>query len=293
MLAAWLALGFSLATFVVGWPLALVTSLIASTILALVTLMRGWRSGLLVLCWSILPPLAFSFWGHYGVLLNIAIFHSGFVWLLALALRRYSNWRQVLWITLTVGIAFVLLMYAVKPDFNQWWAAQFNKLIAQVASSNPAESMNLEKISRSIAFFSPIAVGLTIASNLLVNIIALILARCWQASMVNPGGFKREFHSIRLSYFAAMVWVLVAIGSLLKLNILLNMLPVVILVFAVAGIALIHCFASTQPKTARIWLILMYLVTFFVLPYSLLLLALVGLIDSFFNLRRFGLAKKT
>lgn len=278
MYAAWAALLFALLPFV-GIP----TGWISAVIVAFITLRLGARSGLLVLCWSALPAAALYYWQQPALLVNMVILHNGLVWVLALVLRHYRSWSLVLEVGALLGVFAVIIVHALSPDISQWWMKHFQEYITNMSDEI---KMSPERINQTIALVSKFATGVTATFLLLANLFSLFFARWWQAVMFNPGGLGSECKEIRMGYIASMIFLVAIISSLLGSNIALDSLPIVILPFSLAAISLVHKLLA-QHKAKVGLLVMMYGLLFFFTPYIAVMLAILALVDSLFDLRKY------
>ncbi|MGK0443075.1 MAG: hypothetical protein ACJA0N_002895 [Pseudohongiellaceae bacterium] len=111
----------------------------------------------------------------------------------------------------------------------------------------------------------------------------MILARWWQSMLYNPGGFSQEFHKLRLTP-PLTVLLLVAGITLLSLGADYRFWALIFAVpFMFAGFSLVHGFAALKGLRGK-WLGLFYFTWFVVDPFKILLL-LVVVVDSWFDLR--------
>ncbi len=86
----------------------------------------------------------------------------------------------------------------------------------------------------------PVLVASTAVTVQLFSVLALVLARYWQAALYNPGGFGREFRALKLpkQTMAVLVAVMVVAPFLGPQFIILASASSLVLVLA--GIALMH-----------------------------------------------------
>ncbi|MDX1812517.1 MAG: DUF2232 domain-containing protein, partial [Gammaproteobacteria bacterium] len=121
------------------------------------------------------------------------------------------------------------------------------------------------------------------------TVLSLFLGRWWQAMLYNPGGFQQEFHQFRIDkIFAAiaaviLVWASVSgtVGSLA--------MDVAVLICAyasIAGVALIHHWVQTT-NANKAWLIALYILLAFIAPQIIVILAILGFVDAWLNVRKF------
>jgi hypothetical protein len=143
-------------------------------------------------------------------------------------------------------------------------------------SEQSAQLLALQPTAQQVA-------GLLGLSNAFTISICLILARWWQALLYNPGGFRAEFHRLRL----APVLTLVLLGIGLLLSSLGSEYRLWALVFAVpfvfAGFALIHGLAGQRQLSSN-WIGIFYFCWLLFDPVKALVLVL-AVVDSWFDIR--------
>ncbi|PHX42465.1 hypothetical protein AO284_08315 [Pseudomonas sp. NZIPFR-PS2] len=179
---------------------------------------------------------------------------------LALVLRASESWVRTLLVSVALGLVFsVLIDAAFRPQ--------------------------IEALSQEIVKILPMAlgeIGLMAVMMQIVSLLSLMLGRYWQALLYNPGGFGREFRSIRIPVGPAMLLLALMVvgpyfGSHAALLVLFCSVPLVF-----SGLALMHGLVA-QKRLAKFWLVGMYvtMLVFMQLIYPLLVvLAIVdGLID--------------
>lgn len=124
---------------------------------------------------------------------------------------------------------------------------------------------------------------------MMMQVATLLIGRAWQAKLYYPGGFQRDFHGLRLHKSVALVMALLMLASGLvdgpAASTVMQLSVLAALLLAVTGLGFVHWFAAYK-KLSKLWLGALYglmLVAFFVV---VLVLALIGLLDSSLNLRQ-------
>ena len=124
------------------------------------------------------------------------------------------------------------------------------------------------------------AVGQTYAM-----ILFLVLARWWQSSLYNPGGFGEEFHQLRLSPQMSMGLVVVIVLCYASGNVYITRyIPLLTVPLLVAAVGLSHWFMARKHLTGG-WVFMFYVVLILMFQLVYPLLASLALMDSWFNLR--------
>ncbi len=248
--------------------------------LALVTLRRGPAEGLLVagLGAALAAALMSAALGTPGPLLVLV---TQF-WLPALALAMVLRWTVSLGRTLeAASLASGLLVVAthlVLETPAEFWSGVLMAAMESLYGQPPGPELQAV-IEGSVA---PAMTGLWAMNLLLVALASLLLARWWQGLLYNPGGFGEEFRALRLSPWLAGLNLAVAFGSLaVPLGMLPDLTAAMGAVFAMQALAVAHWLAHRR-RLSRVWLVAIYLLA----PFLLRLLALVGMVDVFLDLRR-------
>lgn len=264
---------------------------------AFVTLRKGALDGTFVLCATIVPYLlnymlsSESMQSQAVMIATVTIIAINILtWLLALILRRYSNWSLVIEVSMLTGIVLICLIHLVFPEIQIWWTKQltayFNKTASMLEQFKPEGAASSEEMQTSIvASVKHYITGFVIASIIINAFLQLIIARWWQAIIFNPGGLRKELYQIRLSYISAAVFIAVLGLAYMGNTFGLDMMPVMITAFCAAGLSLIHCRLAIN-KAGWFWLMLVYLGIIFIFPMGIVLVAIMGLLDSLFNMRQ-------
>ncbi len=114
---------------------------------------------------------------------------------------------------------------------------------------------------------------------------------------LTPCGFQTEFYQLRFGVTAALVALALVAASFIGsgfLNgsiwsdLLVNMLQPVVVIFLFQGLAIGHVLVKVWSLNSA-WLVGLYILLFTGLPYSPVLLALLGIADNWLDLRsKFG-----
>lgn len=240
---------------------------LATAVVALVLLRKGVQEGALLLLWTSLPLAAWFMISPDPSTVLALVGTFG----LALILRLTRSWEWVLvGAVVEAAIAAFVWEYAA-PDLLDRWAVWFVDNVQQDISEDQLRQLLP-------GFF---AMGQAYAM-----IICLVLARWWQSLLYNPGGFRREFHHLRLP--PALSWSLVALTVLLLATrepAFLRWIPLLTVPLIVAAIGLVHWIAS-EKKLSVSWLVVFYVLLFGLIQVIYPLMAALALIDSWIDLRR-------
>ena len=240
-------------------------NLLNPVVVGLVALRKGLQEVGVVFAWAVLPVGAWAVAGDVVPLIML-IGITG----LALLLRETESWEFTLLAAIAVGIS-VEMYFRVQP-------APLDALIAQLelyVQSGSAQDLQLDAL-RSVMLSVIGAVYMFLA------ILLLMTARWMQALLFNPGGFRTEFHGLKIERHVALGLI---VGVLLSGSgaivpeawTLYFLMPLVF-----SGIALIHAVVGMRK------LPVMLLVTFYILlmlPAAVQLVVLLALLDSWFDFR--------
>jgi hypothetical protein len=266
-------------------------------IAALVTLRKGAYEGSIVLCAATAPylltyiayPAASS--AEVAMFVTIIMIASNILtWVFALPLRHYNNWGVTLELAIIIGLVFICILHFVYPGLAGWWALQLNAyfdrtiaLMGDMAATNPAFSKDIQ--AQSVSYLKQFATGLIVASLFLNALLQLLVARIWQSRIFNPGGVRHELLEIRFSTAMAAIFIAGLIGAYLANPIILDIMPLLYAGFGAVGLSLIHFFIA-KTKRRWLWVGVIYIVIIGVFPLSLVIVALIGLLDTLLDFRK-------
>ncbi|MCU7901941.1 MAG: DUF2232 domain-containing protein [Candidatus Thiodiazotropha sp. (ex Lucinoma aequizonata)] len=204
------------------------------------------------------------------------------VGLLSIVLRNTRS----LSLTTQVGIGFGLLAVVVQyislgepAEFWQGYLQPVGQRFVDAGLFNQAQSLQV------IEQLSTVMCGAVAVVFLLQLVCSLYLARWWQATLYNPGGFAIEYHQLRVH------WVVGLIGASAMLipdemaPAALNCLGATFLgVLFLQGLAVAHGVFKGM-KSAQLWLVLTYLLLIVFMPQMVMLLTSIGLMDVWIDFR--------
>ncbi len=240
-------------------------------ILALTTLRQGPREGSTLLAWLMLPTGFLAYSGEQLPLLcSLGAFAA------ATTLRATVSWPWALTaislVALLEGIALLTVgkpyLMALVQLFGQV-IEQLNQQLTGPQKLSPPDAMQMAGMMSSLS-----AVAITAS---------LLLARSWQATLFNPGGFGEEFRALRLPRPLAAALLAAAVACLAAGPGITEWMWLPALPLLVAGLGLIHGLA-VQRKLGPGWMFAFYGGLVF-LPLLRELLVLVAALDSWLDLR--------
>ncbi|MCW4149473.1 hypothetical protein OM427_07985 [Halomonas sp. 18H] len=246
---------------------------LGASIAALVTLRKGLASALPVIMAAAVPA---GWWWSQGDVVPLASILL--VTLMAVVLRARMRWSEALIVGALGGALMIQLGSFTPPGSAQ-------ALLDQLQQGAPQIATMLDDMARQGVDTQELATllmgGVTGLVVLMMSVACLALARAWQAGLYNPGGFREEFHALRLMPRELLVLFVVGLAGVLFDLPGLGMLIWIPLL--VAGIALVHGVIGLKGMHG-IWLGVFYVMLVFTWPMILIVL-LVALLDSFVNIR--------
>ncbi len=274
-------------------------SYISGAVVALVTLRHGPQAGLqlslmatvavAVLMLPLQLPPQFS-----GALLLVLWLP---VWALAMSLRRTASQARSIVLAALFGVMVVLGLYLALDNPVQWWLEFLRQLMAPVLEQVP--EAELPEVEANMADLAARMNGMMAAALMASLLGCLLLGRWWQALLFNPGGFGEEFRRLRLGQtLAGSALVLSALYLLWQLgqsggaDVLRDLLTLAQVAFSLQGVAVVHALVRSK-QTHMGWLVALYLLLLLAMGPMVLLLAMVGVLDNWFDFRsKFGRGKQ-
>jgi hypothetical protein len=260
----------------------------ASIVVAFVTLCRGYKSGLIVLAWVALPTISMLVLRRLGIF-DLLLLQCLIVWVLALVFRHLSSsWSVLLEIGVFLSIIAILGVHIFVPNVKSLWT-QYVMTYVNELSNNPSWELTTadKKILTDVLInrFVPMSTGLAAFIILTAIFVSLFLARWWQSIMGDKNKFKPEFISIHIGRGVALISLLFFLGLVFKVPVIIDMLPVLLIPFMIAGLSVLHYFYEKN-KNLLFVLIPVYMGLFFLPLIIVFLLVIVGYMDSWYDVRK-------
>jgi hypothetical protein len=240
-------------------------NLLNPVMVGLVALRKGWQEGIVIFAWALLPLGAWAMIGDVVPLIMLVGISA-----LALLLRETESWEFTLLAAIAIGLC-VEIYLRVQP-------AVLDVLMAQVEiylQNNNPQDLQIADVRNAMVT----VIG---AVYMFLSIMLLMLARWMQAALYNPGGFKQEFHRLRVEQKVGLI--LIAAMLLASFGVLIPEAWVLYLVIPLlfSGIALVHAVVAIK-NLSRMWLVTFYVLL--MLPITVQMLVLFALIDSWYDFR--------
>ena len=264
------------------------TGWLASAIIALITLRKGWKSGANVL---------FAALGTHFIVLKLTT-HSTVneavlatllsympCYLAAVTLYLTQSWRAVAGV-LSLQVLLVLsLIQLGAPDFMMQQVEGLRELLSQLQFETPLLLLNQDGHPETQMMFAHYLFGVQAAGVALASMFSLTLARYIQSILFYPEGFKSEMRALRGGRVDLMLLLLVFVLAKQHSFVAIDVLPIVLLFFFVAGLSLwFDCMARSALRIP----LLVLSVVLGLLPHVMLTtIVLFGALDTLFNFRVF------
>ena len=236
---------------------------------SLVLLRRGFKDASTVIAFGLLPAVAIWALGDPSTLLVLL----GTLGLAAL-LRAGHSWSRVLMSSVVLGLVYSLILDTVLRETFEVLAKALVQALPQIEGKPviPGE------------LIGPVLVASTAVMLQLFSVLALMLARYWQAALYNPGGFGREFRALKLPRVTMLTLVAVMVlGPFIGPQFIV-LASASSLVLVLAGIALMHGLVA-QGRLAGFWLVGMYVTLPLIMQLIYPLLVVLAIVDSLIDFR--------
>ncbi len=262
-------------------------SIFSSATVSLVTLRKGGLEGFYVLlsacaAMAILGALVlgnFQFALSYGLILWVPI------WIISLVLREVGRLSLTFEAAVALGVAGIIGFYWYHPDPAALWQNMLSQMIEPMLSGS---EIPVDQVMQSVDIFSRYMTGVAAAASVCSLLLGLLLARWWQAILFNPGGFRKEFLSLTTRPFFAVSSIGIIVFAWMSKGVAAeiagNITILLFVLYGFIGAAILHTLIGTM-KARRILIPLFYVILFFI-PHALLPIALLGLGDTWVDLRK-------
>ena len=248
--------------------------------MGLLALRKGPKVGLQVACGCLLlmALAAMIVGGQPGI--PVAFMVS--VWLpvilCATVLRRTQSQGLTVLCAGATGLIFTVYINLVLDEIQAWWQDWFARWEEYATSEQTASQ--LEQV---FEFISPLLSVIIVSGFVFSLVTTLLLARWWQSALFNPGGFRKEFYSLRLPralLLPALLGMCVLLLTPDHAPVLVRDLVILMLIlYLYQGLSVIHGFVHAR-GLSRVWLTGMY-VTFFLLPHVILMfVSCLGIVNA-------------
>jgi len=242
---------------------------IGAAVVGLVVLRRGVAEGAFILLWTSLPLV--GWYGYNNDAMPLLVLLGTFC--LAWVLRETASWE----LTLTAAV----VLSVIAGFVFEVTSAEALALIVDwyFEAVDTAQDVTREQAAQ-------VLVGLFAMGHSLSMLVAIMLARWWQSTLYNPGGFQKEIHGLRLSPLVSAVIVgLMLVTFVVEDPAFGRWLPLLTVPLVLSGIGFVHWFVA-QKSLSMSWLVVFYVLFVFMIQLIYPMLASIALMDSGLNLRK-------
>ena len=263
-------------------------SIVSSASVALVTLRRGATEGGYILICACLASVLLGFFliGNYQALLIYGLTLWTPIWLISIVLREGRHLFLAVEIVIVIAAIAVLGAYLYQPNLAQFWQTLLNPML-KATLANSDSNVSATEVTQFFTTTSHFMTGCAALSYVIVVLAGLFLGRGWQAVLYNPGGFKKEYLALRgQSELAIATLAIIGAGLLFSgqvAEICWNISILLFVLYALIGTTILHCAFATL-KQSRFLLPFLY-ITMMIIPQALIPAAILGLADTWLNLR--------
>lgn len=267
---------------------------ISNALVALVWLRHGPVQGAIVVAISLLTGTVFA--AILGNAFAPAILMVSF-WLpvivMAQVLRKTVSLNLAIVAGAVLALVGVVLTYLLVSNPAAEWQKVLDTVMRATEQAAGGGGADTPQVVEWLSNVGTWMTGFSAATQFLIAVLSLLLARVWQARMFNPGGLQKEFHGLRFGLAAGLVGLAVLVASVVfPLEVMTNLAVVVIVVFALQGMAVVHALTA-QLKLPAIAMVGVYGFLFLLAPSSVKVIGLFGLADTWLDFRsRLSLIKK-
>ncbi|OGT37225.1 MAG: hypothetical protein A3F12_06560 [Gammaproteobacteria bacterium RIFCSPHIGHO2_12_FULL_38_14] len=282
-------------TIVLAFLITFIPVLGAMSIIAaaFITLRKGAVEGAILTFAATLPYVISFYFSHHTdtstitvwAAILVAVSSNTLTWIFAVLLNRRCSWSQLFQIAALAGVLFVSVIHLLYPDVAVWWGEQLRSYYteAKAVANSLSQSDHLELINNTKQY----ATGFMTAGVLFNAILQLIIARWWESYIFYPGRLHKELQNVHLSQLAGILFIASLVFSYLGNIVVLDIMPILYLLFGVAGLSIVHYFfRQIKTSTSWFWLMIFYLAMVISLPASIIFVSMISLADIWFNVRK-------
>jgi hypothetical protein len=188
-------------------------------------------------------------------------------------------------LALLFGVLLIVVNYLQYSDPATQWSKVLEPMVESFSKAQGLESEQGEIL---LNILSRWMTGMMAAGFFLQLMASLLLGRWWQSLLYNPGGFREEFHQLRLPRPLAILTVVLVVLMSMDVTVGRPLLDYLVMLLVMAyllqGLALAHG-VRAQLKANHGWLIGMYILLFIGMHYMVIMLATIGVLDALLDFR--------
>ena len=262
------------------------TAWLSVSIVALVTLRKGWRNGGLLLAYAMLANFTLSL---TSVPLVIALTNALLVFMPcyigACVLRLTVSWRAVVGAFFIQVLCTMLILQVFMPEFIMAQFLYFQSVLREIQGDGTLFTLLNDNSNLNQMVLASYLLGLQAMGVIFSACISLLMARSVQSTLFYPGEFKREMLAFRGDKLGLLLLVMMFVASYQQNVIAMCLLPVLVFYFFLAGLSLsFNVLAKQRPLSSLVLL----LVSLVLLPFVMIpVYVIFGSLDSLFNFRSY------
>ncbi|MES9843965.1 MAG: DUF2232 domain-containing protein, partial [Candidatus Sedimenticola sp. 6PFRAG5] len=206
------------------------------------------------------------------------------IWIAATLLRFSRSLGITIQGVLILGLLVILAQYLQGQDPVEQWRNLLEPFTQSLVEAQVVEEGKQQDLIEVMARWMPGAVA---AGFFLQVMASLFVARWWQAMLYNPGGFKAEFHQLRMPRILAIITLLVLLlqAGIVDLGVFADYLAMLVMAaWFLQGLSLAHGVLGRMGANSG-WLVGIYFLLMFAMPHAVTVLAAAGFADAWFDFR--------
>lgn len=264
---------------------------VCGAVIALVALRRGWQDGVLVTVIATVMGMvmAMTMGKHPLAGIPFALQVWFMVLPLALVLRHTVSLARAVHVACGLGIIGIGLIHLILPQPEAWWRQWYQVFFDALSAQNSFSAEQQAVLDQTVNFLAQYGTAIAGAAIAVSPLLSLLIARWWQAMLYNPGGFRQEFHGLRLGKVFAVTTVATVLAAMLPLGQVSDwgrdLALLMLFLASFQGIALVHAWAAAR-KAHRGLLVGFYILIFFTQFQAIILLAGAAIVDTWLDIRR-------
>lgn len=253
------------------------------SIVALITLRKGWVSGLKGLVVGIASLFLFYIVSSTSAEIFNAVIAYLPCFMMAVLLRETTSWKLTIGFVVLLTLIGITIIHWLAPElieqqyqFIQALFKEFERESTIPVLLNNQDSLNPMLVANYV-------VGIQAVSLALSAIASLMLARSVQARLFYPGGYRQEMIEFRASSWGVILLFVTAIGAYQHNPLAISCLPILVVYYVCAGLSLSFNFLMKGKGIGTLFLLVLPLI---LLPFiTLPIYVILGALDSLFNFR--------
>lgn len=251
---------------------------LGSATVALVVMRRGVNRSITVI---IAGAVAALFWLSRGSPIEIITLCGTII--MGSLLRYSASWESTVSIIFPLSALVAWIMITFYTDVFTQTASSLQQAEFSTFSHLLQQNKSVHGDGQITQMLTTLLLKAYVFFCLASMLVALVLARSWQAMLYQPGGFSKEIQALRLPFTTSMALMLLWLAGYLSNSHFMHVVaPCLLLPLLFAGIALMHgIIAILRPRNVRTLLVVAYLLILLFYPVIIMLACL----DSFMDFR--------